>query len=156
MHTTATSRTLAVLLAISGALVAGCGDDGALTKAEYEEKVRVTYAEVQEAFARTNVAVDELAGRVEDAQDALRDAADELEAVQPPADVETEHAEVVAGLRAYADDLVRLVNAAERGDERTVEDFNARVATNASVEQIAEAAERMKFKGYDLGTIAEE
>lgn len=157
MPSIATPRTFTALLAISGALVAGCGDDGPLTKAEYEEKVRTTYAEVQEAFARTNVpSLDELAGRVEDAQEALRAAADELEGVDPPEDVETEHEEVVAGLRAYAEDLNRLRNAAEQGDERTIEDFNARLATNPSVEQIAEAAERMKFKGYDLGQIAEE
>jgi len=157
MPSIAKRRSFAALLAVSGALLAGCGDDGALTKVEYEEKVRSTYAEVQEAFARTNVPLlEELAVRLEDAQDALRAAADELEGVEPPEEVETEHTEVVAGLRAYAEDLNRLRNAAEQGDERTVEEFNARIATNRSVEQIAEAAERMKFKGYDLGPIAEE
>lgn len=151
-------RATCLLVALVAVATVGCaGDDGPLTKAEYEEKVRTTYAGVQEAFAQTNVAsLDDLAGRIEDAQGELRDAADELEAVEPPEEVETEHAEVVAGLRAYADDLDRLVNAAEQGDQQTVDDFNARIATNRSVEQIAEAAERMKFKGYDLGPIGEE
>jgi len=154
---TTSARQLAALLAICAAVAAACGGDDMLSKAEYEDQVRTAYAEVQEAFARTNVpSLEELASRVEDAQEALRDAADELEDVRPPEDVVAEHADIVEGLRAYADDLDRLRNAAERGDERTIEDFNARIATNRSVEQIAEAAERMKFKGYDLGPIAEE
>jgi hypothetical protein len=59
-------------------------------------------------------------------------------------------------MRAYADDLDRLRNAAERGDQRTIDDINARISQSESVEQIAAAAEAMKFKGYDLGDIAEE
>ncbi len=137
--------------------LAACGGDGRLSKAEYEETVRSAYGEVQQAFRETNVeSTDELADSVEAAQEQLRDAADELEGVQPPEDVEAENAQIVLAMRAYAEDLDRLRNAAEQGDERTIEDFNARIAQNESVEQMAEAAERMKFKGYDLGQIAEE
>jgi hypothetical protein len=149
---------LTSLAALGALLLAGCaGDEGRLSKAEYEEKVRSVYAEVQDAFQRTNVSsFEELADRIGDAQRELRDAADALEDTQPPEEVETENLQIVQGMRAYADDLERLRNAAERSDERTVADFNARISRNESVEQIAEAAERMKFKGYDLGPIAEE
>lgn len=151
-------RATLVLLAALGALaLAGCaGGDDRLTKSEYEVKVRDVYAGIQEAFARTNVPLAELGDRVHDAQDELRAAASELEGVEPPEDVIAEHTQIAEAMRRYADDLERLRNAAEQGDERTVEDFNARIAQNESVEQIAEAAERMKFKGYDLGPIAEE
>lgn len=148
---------LVALLALAALAVGGCGGDDRLTKPEYEEKVRSVWADVQEAFRRTNVeAPQQLAERVEEAQRELRTGADELARRPPPADVEAENAQVVAGMRAYAQDLDRLRNAAEQGDERTIEDINARIAQNQSVQQIAEAAERMKFKGYDLGPIAEE
>jgi acyl-CoA reductase-like NAD-dependent aldehyde dehydrogenase len=112
---------------------------------------------VQEAFVRTNVTdPGELAERVEDAQGELRDAAEELEGVQPPEDVEAENAQIARGFRAYAEELDRLRNAAEQGDERTIDDFNTRISRRESVGQIAEAAERIKFKGYDIGLIAEE
>ncbi|MGH3065915.1 MAG: hypothetical protein ACRDOF_06375, partial [Gaiellaceae bacterium] len=152
------ARAILLLLLAIGALVAGgCGGDGQLSKTEYAEKVRSVYGEVQEAFQRTNVtSLTELADRVADAQQQLRDAAAELEDTQPPEDVAAEHAQLAEGMRGYAEDLDRLRNAAEQGDERTIEDFNARIALNKSVEQMAEAAERMKFKGYDLGQIAEE
>jgi hypothetical protein len=48
------------------------------------------------------------------------------------------------------------VYAAERGDAAAVERFNKEIANNEAVGRMAEAAEEMKFKGYDLGRIAEE
>lgn len=143
--------------ALTALSVVACGGDGRLSKSEYGETVRSAYGEVQQAFQETNVdSTDELADRVEAAQEQLREAADRLEDLQPPEEVEAENAQIVQAMRAYAEDLDRLRNAAEQGDERTIEDFNARIAQNESVEQMAEAAERMKFKGYDLGPIAEE
>jgi hypothetical protein len=149
--------TRVVLLSATAVLfLAGCGGDESLTKADYSAKVRSVYAGVQQAFQRTDVPPDQLPDRVVEAQDALRDAAGELEAVDPPEDVRAEHAQIAEGMRAYADDLDVLREAAERGDERAIASFNERVGENAAVKRIAEAAERMKFKGYDLGQIAEE
>lgn len=142
--------TLAVLS------LAACGGDR-LSKREYEQKVRSEYADVQDAFRATGGAQgDELAARIEDAQRELRDAADELDDLQPPEDVERENEEVVEGTREYADDLDELRDAAERRDQQAIDAFNDRIAENEAVEQIAEAAEEMKFKGYDLGPIGEE
>jgi hypothetical protein len=150
-------RLLIVSAALAGLILGGCaGDDGRLTKPEYEEKVRSVYAEIQRSFQATNVPQGELATRVEAAQQQLREGADELDGIEPPEGVGTENEQLVAGMRRYAEDLDRLRNAAASGDLRTIEDFNARVAQNEAVEQMAEAAERMKFKGYDLGQIAEE
>ena len=148
------ARTLPIV--VVALLVSGCGGEGRLSKEEYAAKVRSIYADVERAFRSTNVPTNELAPRIEAAQEQLRDSADELDGVEPPEDVATEHSQLVDGMRGFADDLDRLRNAAESGDQRTVDDFNARIAQNESVERIAEAAERMKFKGYDLGQIAEE
>ena len=137
-------------------LVAGCGGEDRLDKQDYAQKVREVYGEVQKAFQATNVPSDQLAAKVEAAQEQLREGADELEDVEPPEDVERENEELAEGMRRFADDLDRLRNAAENGDQRTIDDFNARIAQNGAVEQMAEAAEEMKFKGYDLGQIAEE
>jgi len=148
----------AFLAAVLVALAAGCGGDERLTKREYEEKVRAEYAEVQEAFRATGASYGQpdLADKIEAAQQQLREAADELDEAKPPEEVEAENQQIVDGMRRYADSLDRLRNAAERGDFAVIEDATARIADNEAVEQIAEAAERMKFKGYDLGPIAEE
>jgi hypothetical protein len=151
-----TARAIPLLLAALA--LGGCGGDSdeRLSKTEYEGKVHSVYAEVQAAFAATNVEPEQLAARVEDAQEELRSAADELESVQPPEDLDVEHAQIAEGMRAYADDLDVLREAAERADQAAIDAFNSRVGENRSVKLIAEAAEKAKFKGYDLGPIAEE
>jgi hypothetical protein len=151
-------RALVLLLAAVGAL-AGCNGEGReqLTKAEYEERVRTVYADVQEAFRETDVEDrDELADRVADAQDALRDAAGELEGVDPPDEVDAENAQIAESMSAYADDLDALREAAERGDSASISAFNSRVASNDAIVALMEAAERLRAKGYDVGDIAEE
>jgi hypothetical protein len=137
---------------------AGCGGDDRLTKAEYAELVRTEYAEVQQAFRATGASFGrpELPEKIEAAQDELRETADTLDDAEPPPDAEAENEQIVDGLRRYADSLDRLRNAAERGDLRAIEDASARITSNQGVLLIAEAAEKLKFKGYDLGQIAEE
>ena len=147
------------MIAIGASLVlVACGEEKErLSKPEYEERVRSVYADVQEAFRQTDVTDQkELADRVDDAQQALRRAAGELEDVDPPDEVEAENTQIAEAMRTYADDLDGLREAAERGDSTAIANFNSRVATNDAIVAMMEAAERMKFKGYDVGDIAEE
>lgn len=150
--------TQLALIVLGVSLPAACTGDDRLSKREYEQKVRAEYAEVQKAFRATGAAFGrpDLAQRIRRAQDQLRKAADALDEAEPPKEVENENEEVVEGMREYADDLDELRHAAERGDLRAIEEFNDRISKNEAIEQIAEAAEEMKFKGYDLGAIAEE
>jgi hypothetical protein len=146
-------------LVVAALAAGGCGGDGErLTKPEYAELVRTEYAEVQEAFRATGASFGrpDLPEKIEAAQNELRDSADTLEDAEPPPDAEAENQQIVDGMRRYADSLDRLRNAAERGDLPAIEDASSRIATNQGVVLIAEAAERLRFKGYDLGQIAEE
>lgn len=146
------------LVAFAGLLlVPRGGDGGTLSKPQYEQKVRTEYAKVQDAFRKTNVTSTELlAVRVGEAQDELRDAADELDEAKPPGAIAGQNDRLVAGMRAYADDLEELRAAAERGDSAGVTRFNESIPQSPAVRQMAEAAEEMKFEGYDLGPISEE
>jgi hypothetical protein len=138
-------------------LVPRGGDGGTLSKPEYEKKVRDAYAGVQDAFRKTNVtSTTLLASRVAEAQRELRRAADELDDAKPPGAVAAKNDRLVEGMRAYADDLEELRGAAERGDSAGVARFNQSIPQNSAVREIAEAAEEMKFEGYDLGPISEE
>jgi hypothetical protein len=146
------------LVALGVALSTACGGDNRLSKNDYEQKVRAEYADVQDAFRATGAAFGQpgLADKIEQAQTQLRETADALDEAEPPEQVEKENEEIVEGMREYADDLDQLRDAAKKGDLRSIETFNDRIAKNKAVGQIAEAAEEMKFKGYDLGQIAEE
>jgi hypothetical protein len=154
---TVTRTGFALTIAAAFVLASCGGGNERLSKPEYEEKVRTVYADIQEAFRQTNVPdQEELADRVEDAQEELRRAAGALEDVDPPDEVEAENAQIADAMRTYADDLDGLREAAERGDSTAIVNFNSRVASNDAIVAMMEAAERMKFKGYDVGDIAEE
>jgi hypothetical protein len=148
---------LAVLATGSWVVAFAVRDEEPLSKPEYEQKVRSVYGDVQTSFRRTGDASGtELADRVADAQDTLREGADELGSVEPPPTVASLNDQLVEGLRKYADDLDVLRAAIERQDSAAIERFNAGVAQRDSVRQIAAAAEEMLERGYDVGPIAEE
>ena len=150
--------TEALLAALCAVFLAGCAGEGdRLTKSQYEQKVRTVYGGVQAAFESTRDATgSQLAGRIDKARQELLSAAEELEAVEPPEAVEEENEELVEGMREYAESLEGVQSAAERNDADAIGQFNLGLANNEAVEQMAEAAEDMKYKAYDLGRIAEE
>jgi hypothetical protein len=139
-------------------VLAGCGEADRLSKTEYENKLKSEYGDVQEAFLATGSSIGrpELAEKIEQAQGQLRDTADALEDVEPPEEVEEENEEIVEGLREYAEDLDELKDAAEKNDLQAIEAFTERIPENEAIERIAEAAEEMKHKAYDVGPIGEE
>jgi soluble cytochrome b562 len=135
----------------------GCSGEGRLSQAAYEQTVRAEYASVQKAFESTrDTSGPTLAARLETAQRALVSAAEAIESREPPEQVEEENEELAEGMREYAEQLDELIEAAAGGRQAAIDRFNAELANDKAVEQMAEAAEEMKFKGYDLGPIAEE
>jgi gas vesicle protein len=148
----------AAVAALAAVLLAGCsGEEDRLTKSQYEQKVRSVYGGVQAAFESTRDAAGaQLADRIDKAREELLAAAEQLEAVEPPEAVEEENEELVEGMREYAESLEGVRAAAEREDVAAIDQFNLGLDDNEAVEQMAEAAEEMKFKGYDLGRIAQE
>ena len=127
-----------------------------LSKPEYEQRVKTLYGEIQESFQATRgVTGAALAETIDRAQQALRHAADELEAIRPPADIEAENRELAEGMREYARALDPARQAAAEGDSETMARF-ADASNSPGVRAIAEAAEEMKKKGYDLGPIAKD
>src|SRR5688500_9010045 len=95
---------LAAALSLGAVLVAGCGGDDPLSKADYEELVQTEYADVQAAFRATGASYGrpDLAEKIEAAQRELREAADALDEAEPPEEVVAENDQVVGGMRRYS------------------------------------------------------
>jgi hypothetical protein len=149
---------LASLLLVAALALPGRGAGGPeqLSKPAYEREVRSAYADVQTAFSSARPGAGDLGPRLAEAATTLSLAAASLGSIRPPGEVAQEHARLVAGLNAYATDVAALRAAVAAGDERAPAAFNARIPTSEPIELMAEAAEAMTFKGYDLGRIAED
>ena len=145
-------------LLVSALLVTGCGGEQRLTKAQYEKQVRALYGEVRAAFQATRgVKGAVLAERISTASTKLRIASQQLEArFEPPQEVEEHNEELAEGMLALSVELDGLVQALDRGQKRALQRYNARIPRNKEIERMAEAAEEMKFMGYDLGVLAQE
>jgi len=146
------SRSFGLIAAI--VLLAGCSGQQRLSKAQYEHKVRSVYEDVRQAFRETKVGQAQFAGRVQAAQHALRTAASELDGVRPPKGVEEPNHDLADAMREYAGDLDALRKAATAHDTKAIARFNAQIPQNEAIDRIAEAAEKIRLKGYDLGPIA--
>lgn len=162
------AATAAVLVALAAVLVAfalassdsqkaaqGKYEPGVrkVSKAQYERTVRASWGRVRRAFLATKVRRG-LAARVAAAQAELRRAAETLDAIEAPPAVSHLNDQLVEGLRGYADELDVVREAAERNERGRIAAFNAKVAASVPVSLIAEAAEEMRYKGYNLGPIA--
>jgi thiamine biosynthesis lipoprotein ApbE len=152
------SASLLLALVVSALLATACGGEQRLTKAQYEKQVRALYGEVRAAFQATrDVKGAVLAERIDTASTKLRIAAQQLDMrFEPPKEVEEHNEELAEGMLAYSVELLDLVQALERGDKRALHRYNARIPRSREIERMAEAAEEMKFMGYDLGVIAKE
>ncbi len=149
--------TSVILASLALLVFAGCENESRMSKPAYAKKVRTEWAGVRAAFlaavgrpgerpsART------LAERVSRVQQALRKAADDLDMVEPPKDVEEPHEEFIEGLRGYADDIEPVRKKLLAGDKLALIRFNRLTSENESVKRIGEAAEEMLKRGYDVG-----
>jgi hypothetical protein len=129
------------------------GEARRLSKPEYEQTVQTLYAGVRSAFQATRgVSGEELARKVARAQALLRKVADALEAIRAPLDVDADNRALAAAMRGYARALEQARRAAAADDRAGLSRFE-NAATLEPVRDMAEAAERMKHKGYDLGPL---
>lgn len=127
-----------------------------LSQQQYEQKVQTLYAGIQSAFVATRgMEGRELAERIGVAQQALRNASRELLASRPPAGVESENQALAKAMAEYAEALAPAIKAAAARDREALARFQ-NVASLGPVREMAEAAEQMKYKGYDLGPIAKD
>jgi hypothetical protein len=155
---------LGVLLAGLVLALAACGGGGGgggggdrLTKSEYEKKVQTEGAKIRDAFQSTNVQnandLGELAKNVKKGQKELRDAADRLDNVNPPKEIENDHNDLVDAMHSLADELDPFIKALEKKDTKGIQKAAQNLSNSSAVKKAEKAVADMKKKGYDLGAI---
>jgi hypothetical protein len=138
------TRFAAVALALAVGLSA-CGGDDALTKAEYEQRTSTIQRELATSL---QVELDTRAQREEAAPrvaDAMREAADEADAIEPPETIAEHHDAYVDALRRCADRFEVILAKHDDKDEA----FGELLAL-ACVEQMQAALGDMEDKGFQV------
>jgi hypothetical protein len=148
------ARTLLILLIV---VAAGCGGgDGRLSKTEYEQQMQAIGSELRAAssgigdLSQTRD-LDKLADTIADFRDRLDEAADDVDGLNPPGDVEEETDKIAEALHAFADTFGEMEDAARDGDLPALQNAQAEIATKGAEAQ--RATESLKQKGYEIGDL---
>jgi hypothetical protein len=155
-------RGLATLAVVLLALVvAGCGSGGGggeLSKAEYQKHLQTDGDEITKAFkplTQPPSSLDELARELDAGVSKLSDAADDLEGVNPPKNVDKDNTKLAAGLRELARELDSLKKAAQTKDPQQVQKTLTDLRNSHGLIDARRATDDLKKKGYTLGTLSQ-
>jgi hypothetical protein len=155
-------RGVATLAALSFALVvAGCGGGGGgdrLSKAQYEQHFRSDSQEISKAIKPLTTkptSMDQLVSELKVGEAQLHEAADDLNGVKPPKEIEKDNTTVVRGLRKFADELESFRKAAEQKDVALLQKTFAELQASHALENVRDATNDMKQKGYKLEALAQ-
>jgi hypothetical protein len=153
------TRTIVILfVAVAAAVAAGCGggDGGRLSKAEYEQRMQAIGSELQTASAAIGDLsqtrdLDKLADTIADFRERLDEAADDVDGLTPPEDVEEETEQIAEALHAFADTFGEMEDAARDGDLAGLQQAQADIANKGA--EARRATESLKQKGYEIGDL---
>ena len=158
----ASRRAVAVLGAAVVALAGAFGGGDELSKAEYQKELDSATQKVEQAFkglgeslqkvGSGSGSLDAVAGEVANIQDELNSAADDLDGITPPENVEATHENFVEGMRALSDDLEEFKDAIEQGDTGAIDEFAKNADSLDSVQELEDASNELKQKGYKVGS----
>jgi hypothetical protein len=149
-----TGRSLGAVAAALILVLAGCGGGGPLSKAAYEQKLDdagkgLAVAVQKLAQARSK---DEFKNDVSEVQQALGHAADQLDGITPPEDVEGANGRLVQGLRGLADDFDQVKAAADEGVD-AARRKGQQITTGAASRKAQQAIQEIQRRGYDVGRL---
>jgi hypothetical protein len=76
----------------------------------------------------------------------MRDAADQMDEITPPDVVESDHDDLVAGVREFADELEAIIDRIEKGNLQAL----ASVTSARALTKIQNAADAISKKGFKI------
>jgi hypothetical protein len=149
------SRLLLLALAALAVGLGGCGGADRLSKRDYEQKLTGVGQELADAskpLAQAKTGPEFVSG-VEQIQDGLRKAADDLGGLKPPKDVESANDRLVDALRGLADEFDKVKEAAKGGVKKARE-AGGRLAASKPSEEARQAVLEIQRRGYDVGLLS--
>jgi hypothetical protein len=150
------ARLVTVCLLATLVALAGCGSSTReVTKAEYQKELDRIGKVAADAGSELGRSIDiaTFNGNVDKFQDTLRDAAGDLDGLEPPPNVRDVNDRLADSFRDFADEL-EPVKEARRKSIFKARDALAKVAASDAVKEARAAIGELKRKGYDTGALS--
>jgi hypothetical protein len=140
------------LLALAGVVLAGCGGSSRLSKSAYEQTLQTDGKAVQKtitALTKTPTSsIAQFTTKIDDAEAALKKAADELESIKAPSDAIADNAAIVSGLRAIQAGLEKV-----KAHPTAATTIVGQIEGSPQLKAAAKATADLTQKGYKVGVI---
>lgn len=144
-------KRLAPILLL-GVLLAACGGSSRLSKSAYEQKLQTDGKAVQKSVTAltktTPASLADFAKKIDVAETAVKNAADDLDSIKPPSDAVADNAAVVAALRRIQKGLEQ-VKSNPAGAQAIV----GAIEQSPQLKAAEKATADLKKKGYKVGVI---
>lgn len=144
-------KRLALLLA-AGVVLAGCGGSSRLSKSAYEAKLQADGQTAQTSVTKLTkhppTSLADLATRVDQAEGAVKKAADDIGSLKPPADAVADNAAIVTFLRRVQAALEQV-----KKNPTAASSIVAAIEKSPELKAALEATADLKSKGYKVGAI---
>jgi hypothetical protein len=149
-----------VAVGLTAVAAASCGGSGSLSKQDYEKTVAAAWMHVRteeiafySATGCSKRACPAVVGRLSLARldglpRGLREVADELSKITPPADAKSDTDKLVSGLRDIANEVGPIEQAAKSHNARAEHRALSRLQSSRGIMEIAAAFNDLKSKGY--------
>jgi hypothetical protein len=150
------ARAKMAALVVGVLALAACGGGSSrLSKSQYEQKIKAEGKALQTAFTaigiNSNKNLNELATKVGQLQTKLEQAANDFDKLNPPKDAEADNKKIAQTLHRFADIFGELKNAAKAHDQAKLAEEQRKLLSASQVG--AQAANDLKSKGYEVGTL---
>lgn len=138
------------------ALLGGCGGDESLSHAEYQERVRPITVAVQEKVFKLSIAVTrapapQLAtARIQTLRKALAGARQQLTALEPPADAQEAHDDVLAGLEGLDPELAEAEGSTREAEYEGWPSFLDDLVATDAYGRLSRGLSGLQEAGYEL------
>jgi hypothetical protein len=146
-------------------VVAGCGDDDGGDKASpkqvYAQQLTEAGKPLQKAFSDAdqvgaNVTTAQIVGNLEDQAATVQDTVKKMEAIKPPAGLESAHRKLVEGLEQLGGSFRKGAEAARRKDTKSLATALRTLPTSDGVKKLTEASAELKKQGVTVTTSSSE
>jgi hypothetical protein len=146
-------------VALATLLLAACGGSSRLSKSQYEQHLQNDGKAVSNTIktlsgAQTSLDLGAIVKKVDSASAAVKQAADDLDALKPPADAEADNTALVTGLRAIESGLAKLKKALSTNPIQAAAIGRA-LQQAPEVKAAEKAAADLKEKGYKVGVLGD-
>jgi uncharacterized protein YkvS len=131
-------------------LVGGCGGkpEPPLTKAEYVKEMKAIGRQLSTSINSVSgvTSAESAATALGKAQDDLKNAADQMKKISPPADIKDAHEELTQAVSDFADGLGPIIDKLNKGDMSAL----ATVTTLKAFRDLQTAANKITKAGYKI------